>query len=68
MSFIVGGRRYHPGMPGDQAAALIPADSASTGLLPAGSAQPGAELVARVRAELPTMAALGQQEELLAAA
>jgi site-specific recombinase XerD len=60
-------------MPGEQAAALIPVDSpVSDGSWPTGPANPGgaavAELVARVRAELPHVASLGQREELLAAA
>jgi hypothetical protein len=61
----------------NQTAGLIPPGSAAsgTGLLPAAAAGPGrpgaapaAEVVARVRAELPQMAGLGRREELLAAA
>ncbi len=60
-----------PGMLDDRAATLIPAESpAGASMLPV--AHPGtaaaAELVARVRAELPAMAGLAPREELLAAA
>ncbi|MGH3219393.1 MAG: tyrosine-type recombinase/integrase, partial [Streptosporangiaceae bacterium] len=59
-------------MPGDQVAAMTRAGSPATGRTPATAAHPGApvaaELVARVRLELPAMAALGQREGLLAAA
>lgn len=59
-------------MPGEQTAALIPAESPVISCLPAGAVHPGApaaaELVARVRAELPAMAGLPSREELLAAA
>jgi integrase/recombinase XerD len=56
-------------MSADHPAALIPAESPTAALAPgqAGSTA-AAELVARVRAELPNLADLGRREELLAAA
>jgi hypothetical protein len=60
-----GGRRYHPGMAGDQE--TMTAAAAGTGgelvrragVRPPGSAAVAAELVARTRAELPVLAGLG---------
>lgn len=60
----VGGGRYHPAMPSNQAAISVPAGSPGVpGLAVPAVGHPAAataadELVARVRAELPAMAGL----------
>ena len=61
----VGARRYHPAMPGD----LVPLPTrVSAAALGAGPAVLAAELLGRMRAELPMIGGLGEREQILVAA